>query len=283
MLTKCLIVTIIIGAAYARSSPTNQNSIIQEEARSEDGNSFYGDMKFVYKVYQECATSDLSSCLKLKLITAMDRVARSYKEVPLFGGVTFVQDSNNVAETPVQTELELEASLPRSLNEREDALNTLIFDKITNFLQSHTLQVRLSTLNIKTFIKLFLLLQVKFPSGEEIKRSLEEARGKKKKMAGLLLIPLILGGTLIPLALGALALLAGKALIVSKLALVLAGIIGLKKLLTGSGDRAHETPHEVHVGSGHGSGWGRSYEKEQQQQQQHAQNLAYSAQIPKTR
>lgn len=143
MLTKCLIVTIIIGAAYARSSPTNQNSIVvDEEARSssDDGNSFYGDMKFVYKVYHDCATSDLSSCLKMKLITAIDRVARSYKEVPLFGGMTFVQESN-VPDTPIQSESELEATLPRSLNEREDALNTLIFDKITNFLQSHTLQV----------------------------------------------------------------------------------------------------------------------------------------------
>lgn len=89
-----------------------------------------------------------------------------------------------------------------------------------------------------------------------------------------MLIPLILGGTLIPLALGALALLAGKALIVSKLALVLAGIIGLKKLLSGGG--GHESGHEVVVSGGHGgSGWGRSLDKEQ------AQNIAYSAYAPK--
>lgn len=118
---------------------------------------------------------------------------------------------------------------------------------------------------------------MKFPSASELQRSFDEGRGKKKKLAGLLLIPLILGGTLVPLALGALALLAGKALIVSKLALVLAGIIGLKKLLTGSSNTAHDAGHEVHLGSGHGSGWGRSYEKEQ------AQNLAYSAYAPKTR
>jgi hypothetical protein len=58
-------------------------------------------------------------------------------------------------------------------------------------------------------------------------------------------------GTLIPLALGGLALLAGKAFIVSKLALVLAGIIGLKKLLGGSGDGHHESSYQVV--SGHGS------------------------------
>lgn len=93
-------------------------------------------------------------------------------------------------------------------------------------------------------------------------------------MGGLLLVPLMIGGTLIPLAFGALALLAGKALIVSKLALVLAAIIGLKKLLGGGGG-GHESGHVEVVGGGHGGGWGRSYEEEQA-----AQNLAYSAHVP---
>lgn len=100
-------------------------------------------------------------------------------------------------------------------------------------------------------------------------------------MGGLLLIPLLLGGTLVPIALGALALLAGKALIISKLALVLAGIIGLKKLLGGGQGGGHESGHEVVVGGhggggGGGSGWGRSYEKEQ------AQKLAYNAYQPQS-
>lgn len=119
---------------------------------------------------------------------------------------------------------------------------------------------------------------MKLPSGNELARSFNgEARKKDKKGgAGMLLIPLILGGTLIPLALGGLALLAGKALIVAKLALVLAGIIGLKKLLSGGG--GHESGHEVVVASGGhgGSGWGRSLDKEQ------AQQLAYSAYAPKS-
>jgi hypothetical protein len=67
----------------------------------------------------------------------------------------------------------------------------------------------------------------------------------------MMLLPLMVLGTLVPLALGGLALLAGKALIVSKLALVLAGIIGLKKLLGGSGGGHHETSYQVV--SGHGS------------------------------
>lgn len=83
-----------------------------------------------------------------------------------------------------------------------------------------------------------------------------ESRKKKDKKGGggaYIMIPLLLGGTFIPIAYGALAMLAGKALIVSKLALVLASIIGIKKLL---GNNNKES-HEVVVSSGGHSGWGR--------------------------
>lgn len=119
------------------------------------------------------------------------------------------------------------------------------------------------------------MLQVKLPSPSDLQRSFEEARGKKKKnSSGMLLLPLILGGTLVPLALGALALLAGKALIVSKLALILAAIIGIKKLLSGGGG-GHDSGHVEVVAGGH-SGWGRAYNKEE------AQQLAYSSYAPKS-
>ena len=111
------------------------------------------------------------------------------------------------------------------------------------------------------------------PSNEEMQRSLNEGRKKDKKGA-YIMIPLLLGGTFIPIAYGALALLAGKALIVSKLALVLASIIGIKKLLSSSSGH-HESSHEVVVsGNGHGgSGWGRSG--------YNPQDLAYNAHVPR--
>ncbi|XP_017781606.1 PREDICTED: uncharacterized protein LOC108566306 [Nicrophorus vespilloides] len=260
--SKCVLLALVAfsGTVWARSAVTNGNAIPSEEtARTDETStsSYLGDFKFMYKVYQECAATDLTSCLKMKLITAMDRAARNFNQVPIFEGVSFVKEDNtnvNAESSPI-TEAQIEAQLPRSLTERDGALNNIIFDKVGNFLQTHTLQVK----------------------PNEIARAFNgEERGKKKKMGGLLLIPLILGGTLVPLALGALALLAGKALIVSKLALVLAGIIGLKKLLGGGGG-GHESGHEVVVsgGHGHGSGWGRAYQKEE------AQNIAYNAYAPK--
>lgn len=62
------------------------------------------------------------------------------------------------------------------------------------------------------------------------------------------MIPLMLASIVVPMAYGALAALAGKALIVSKLALVLASIIGIKKLLTKS--HGHESSHDVIVSAG---------------------------------
>ncbi|KRG00433.1 uncharacterized protein Dwil_GK28049, partial [Drosophila willistoni] len=67
-------------------------------------------------------------------------------------------------------------------------------------------------------------------------------------------------GTFVPIAYGALAILAGKALIVFKLALVLASIIGIKKLLSGGGG-GKESSHEVVVSSVGHSGWGRDFDK----------------------
>lgn len=79
-------------------------------------------------------------------------------------------------------------------------------------------------------------IQIKFPSAEDLQKRADEGREKDKKHHGYIMIPLLLGSTIIPIAYGALALLAGKALIVSKLALVLASIIGIKKLVSHSGD-----------------------------------------------
>lgn len=110
--------------------------------------------------------------------------------------------------------------------------------------------------NWEDSLKIHILrFQVKFPAEDANEIQGEEGRSRRKKLAPLLAIPLLIGGMMVPLAFGALALLAGKALIVSKLALVLAGIIGLKKLLSSNGNGE---AHEVVVSAGHaGPGWSR--------------------------
>lgn len=80
---------------------------------------------------------------------------------------------------------------------------------------------------------------------------------------------------LVPLAIGALALLAFKALVVGKLALVLAVIIGIQKLLANSkSQQSYEVVSHPHYTEEHGhhTGYRRSLEG------QNAQDMAYRGQ-----
>ncbi|XP_060807041.1 uncharacterized protein LOC132903265 [Amyelois transitella] len=236
MVPHYLLIFTLAVTASARTATTNQNKV--DESRSSD-DTILGDLKIAYETYKDCSGNDMAHCLKRKLAKALTRIAKS-DELSLLSGVTIVKDMD-VAEEKVAEE-----AVPRGLD--EGSLDNLIMDKIIGFMRTHT-------------------VQVKFP-GSELQSETEEGRSRRKKLAPLLVIPLLIGGMLVPLAFGALALLAGKALIVSKLALVLAGIIGLKKLLSNSGGgESHEVV--VSTGAHGGSGWSRSLEK--------SHDLAYKA------
>ncbi|KAJ8684347.1 hypothetical protein QAD02_020139 [Eretmocerus hayati] len=250
-LSTTLIALLLAASSNARSAePSHSANSLDSQDQGRAAGGVINELRSIYQIYKDCAGAEVSSCLKVRLLTAMDRVSRS-AQINVAEGLTLIKDDQPKDDQPketvdeaIKTPQEIEASLPRSLEAKEDALNSMIMDKAADFLQSHTLKIKL-------------------PNVEEIQRSLsDEARGKKRKnMGGLIAIPILIGGTLVPLALGALALLAGKALIISKLALVLASIIGLKKLVS-SHDHGH---HEVHAGGG----WARS-----------GQELAYSAYKP---
>lgn len=142
MFSKYVVLGLVLHVVIARSTGgAQENSIHDETARSAEGSSVFGDLKFVFRVYQECAAKELTTCLKMKLITALDRASRSFNEIPLFEGVRFVRETNAPAAEEIKSEIELEASLPRALEDRQDALDGLISNKVSNFLESHTLQV----------------------------------------------------------------------------------------------------------------------------------------------
>lgn len=104
-----------------------------------------------------------------------------------------------------------------------DGLNSIdksLFKKLDQFLATHTLTLNLS-----------------------------EGRGKKKekKMGKYVIAALLTAmGIAGPLGLKALAAIAGKALVISKVALTIAGIIALKKIF--QNDHHEETSFQVHAG-----------------------------------
>lgn len=158
-----------------------------------------------------------------------DRVRPS--EVPISNESTqliqSVRPQNRISRDPAVSarsgkaisENEIIDSLPVDKTERAGRLVDLAMDSLTSFLDTHS-------------------LEVKFPkeASQDMARAIEEGRGKLKKIAG----PLILAVgakliALVPLFLGGLIFLAIKALVVSKIAFVLAAILGLQKLGAGSG------------------------------------------------
>lgn len=98
---------------------------------------------FVYRLWDDCnnkADLDLSSCLKMKLATAVDRAARM-NDLTVFDGVTFVRTApaESSAATPEET---VEASLPRSSDARDETLSAMILERAAHFFQTHSLSVK---------------------------------------------------------------------------------------------------------------------------------------------
>lgn len=160
----CICLALLVTTVCARSAETNpaSNSINEQQTARSGGNGLFGDLRYVYQVYKECAEAELSPCLKLKLLSAMDRVSRSV-QLNLADGVTLVQEEPTTNESEPEKSLqEIEASLPRALDDKEDALNGMIFDRIAKFFQSHTLKLKL-------------------PNVEEFQRSLVEEGEKRSR------------------------------------------------------------------------------------------------------
>lgn len=135
--------TLCIAFCAARSVTSSTENVNFREARafSESKSSLFGDLRHVYRVYEECSSKELVPCLKLKFITAMDRLSRKI-DLPIADGIALVKDEkaeNNDVDNEV-----LESSLPRSLDEKNSRLDEILMEKIVNFISSRSLRWKLS-------------------------------------------------------------------------------------------------------------------------------------------
>lgn len=122
---------LVLTLAVAVSARTASSKDKFEESRSSH-DTVLGDFKFAYETYRDCSGSDMSSCLKLKLARALNRISNS-DEISLLSGVTITKNGDAVQK------VETEEAIPRGLD--ESSLDNLIMDKIVGFMQSHTIQV----------------------------------------------------------------------------------------------------------------------------------------------
>ncbi|XP_014212873.1 uncharacterized protein LOC106642570 [Copidosoma floridanum] len=215
---------------------------------------------------------DIFSCLAVKAATTLERAARS-ADVTIIEGVTFVR------ETPVErsgkalkSETEVLAELPRATADKTLELATMLFESAVSFFKSHSLKINM-------------------PEGS-VSRSLMEGRAKMKKM----FLPVVAAIgikilALVPIFLGGLALLVAKALVVGKVALLIAAVLGFQRLFNGGtvgalpsiGSVFNKSPSYYETQGSWSSnpqpspsqGYYRSFDDKVD-----AQKLAYSAQAP---
>ncbi|CAH0401540.1 unnamed protein product [Chilo suppressalis] len=211
-------------------------------------------VRYVMRLYEDCQRADgVLPCLKKKAILFFDRAARM-ESIPLIDGIDIVKASE--PEVSPISENDIESSLPRNLADKNEALTDMLWDRIASFANSRTVQLSLPRI-----------------TGQDLNKGVEEGRGKMKKMMGMMMMGASMKmAAMIPLAIAGLFLLAGKALIVSKIALLLSGIIALKKLMSqkgGGGGGGHES-HGWSSGGGSSGGWDRRAYND-------VSDLAYSA------
>lgn len=254
-----------------------------------------GDNDIMDSIYSDCLRKDSVSCVKYKLFNFVDKVMAVRDQFALTEGVTVVRSPD----APVS-----DIDNARSVS-GDESFESLALNRISSFLNTHTIKVELKGADIVQAVSstgraLEDVSDTLFGSSDDANAP-EESRGKKKKAAKILgpILALVAlkAAALLPLLLGAIALIAGKALLIGKIALVLSAVIGLKKLLSqekhvtyevvahphhsashsvshdsyGSGYSADAGSSGSFGSSGHG-GWGRSL---------NAQDMAYGAQKPK--
>ncbi|XP_066146146.1 uncharacterized protein [Euwallacea fornicatus] len=282
---KCLVLCAVFAIFFAAVA----TGPVVDEHQTAHVNSVHANEQTIEeslmkKLNNKCSNHDISSCMMLKLVTYFNRMLKK-SQIDL-GDVEITQTSTET--TTIETS---RSSKDVEKMSEEAQLIQVIGEKLYNFVRSRSMKWHVTD-GADVVVSggsdkdggLNLGFSLRPTEG-----AIEEGRKKKDQgnMNGIMAAAIMKIGLLKALAFKALVLLVGKALLVSKLALVLAAIIGLKKLLSQEKHvtyevvaQPHHEHHEHHVssGGGHdsygGGGWGRNFEVKD------AQNLAYSAHVP---
>lgn len=223
---------------------------------------------------KDCGKSYSAKCLKLDVVSFLDRLSEK-DDLGLLPGVSVVKDASTTEIPSSEMMANLARDFPHDADKRLDAY---LIHKVGSYLNNHAISIKLfdprtfeaaRSFNDETLNRLGLIGDKNFEAG----------RGKKDKGMGSLMAGLMMmKGTLGAVGFGALALLAGKALMTGLMALMLSAIIGLKSLASG-GDKkttyeivskpvystSHSHSSEEHHGHGYGhSGYGRSLDYAQE-------------------
>ncbi|KAF9799403.1 hypothetical protein SFRURICE_003100 [Spodoptera frugiperda] len=176
----------------------------------------------------KCVQRETSSCIAIELVGYVDRMLRT-ASFQLGDDVMIVDESHGAAaEIPIKSE-----TLARAGTSLEDQAQQFIMDKLWHFVSSRSLRYRL--LNDADLVisgkqekdgSLGVGVSMKPP------KVFESGRGRQKPFGPVLALAALKFGLFGALTFKVLALMVGKALLISKIALLLSTIIGLKKLFS---------------------------------------------------
>ncbi|KAI9584865.1 uncharacterized protein LOC119634567 [Glossina fuscipes] len=300
----CLIGVFLISWCLpnARAIIGNKTTLTSASPSASSANA---KIRTVLRLYDDCtqATDGIVACLKRKAISFLERIY-NVDVLTIADGVKFVRLPTAKALRSAFNENDFNSSLSRSSRDRDWKLTQMLMDRLRYYFEGHSLQVKLPPLTTT-----------------QVSRGLEEGRAKMKKMMSMLMIGVATKMmSMIPIAMGMLYILAGKALIVSKIALLLSGIMVIKKLMSskggssgggssggwpsgnGNGGGGYGWPSSGGGGGGGGGGWDRrsinevaaqdiayrsysrpyqSQQKSQQLKQQQLKQMQHKQQKPK--
>uniref|UniRef100_A0A336L7Z4 CSON005714 protein n=1 Tax=Culicoides sonorensis TaxID=179676 RepID=A0A336L7Z4_CULSO len=174
------------------------------------------------KLYSTCNQSfNFLKCLKVQALKLADKAV----EVPKFqliDGIQIVKKDYSVKNNK-RNLVEDAIKLPA------DQVDTILTETASRFLKSHEIQVNIPRL---------------LTAGVKEGANFLEGRGKKmKKYLGPFVAAVAIKGGILTMVYHSIAIIAGKALIIGKIALVISAIIGLKKLVQPEG--ADKTTYEI--------------------------------------
>ncbi|XP_063706261.1 uncharacterized protein LOC134835319 [Culicoides brevitarsis] len=176
-------------------------------------------------------------CFKIDLINIVEKLCKT-NQINLLQSLSIVKEVN-INDTSTE---EIVAALAKNFpNDPSKRLNEYLLAKISNFLRSRSMRIKLLDDDSANLVQ---LTARKGGSGG--------LGGGKKGYDALMAAALMMKGTLMSVGLGALALLAGKALMAALMSLTLSAIVGLKSLSSGHKSTTYEIiakPHYTHSNS----------------------------------
>ncbi|XP_037730646.1 uncharacterized protein LOC119560965 [Drosophila subpulchrella] len=218
---------------------------LEASAHSNSNSTESGILRTVRHVYGQCADSeDIFWCCKIQGVRLLGR-ALKVQQLGIVDGVSLVRRESFSQDTRSGRSSLAESQLSnRDLEHMSGkSLDALLLERFLNFVHSHQLQVNLPRLlrfgerNGQDWLQ--HLLGYFLPAGES------EGRKKKddKKYLGPFIAAVLLKTAILKMAYHSIAIVAGKALIVGKIALIISAIIGLKKLV--GHDGGEKTTYEI--------------------------------------